>query len=131
MLYFLFSNLQAEDLTFKFGKDGDGNYGYYGADGSLIPFKKTVVPNIVSGASNTSSVTYTPDWENFNRIHVAYTCENYYCFCSFDENGSVTGHYSRWGSYPVSFKNNSDGTITLTGSGGSSPNHISIIPYNV
>mgnify|MGYP005750173883 CR=1 FL=1 len=22
----------------KFGKDGDGNYGYYGADGSLIPF---------------------------------------------------------------------------------------------
>ncbi len=24
----------------KFGKDGDGNYGYYGADGSLIPFKR-------------------------------------------------------------------------------------------
>lgn len=23
----------------SFGKDGDGNYGYYGADGSLIPFK--------------------------------------------------------------------------------------------
>lgn len=23
----------------KFGKDGDGNCGYYGADGSLIPFK--------------------------------------------------------------------------------------------
>lgn len=23
----------------NFGKDGDGNYGYYGADGSLIPFK--------------------------------------------------------------------------------------------
>lgn len=23
----------------KFGTDGDGNYGYYGADGSLIPFK--------------------------------------------------------------------------------------------
>ena len=22
-----------------FGKDGDGNYGYYGADGSLVPFK--------------------------------------------------------------------------------------------
>ena len=33
-------NLTAEDnLQFKFGKDGDGNYGYYGADGSLIPFK--------------------------------------------------------------------------------------------
>lgn len=24
----------------KFGTDGDGNYGYYGADGSLIPFLK-------------------------------------------------------------------------------------------
>ena len=23
----------------RFGKDGDGNYGYYGADDSLIPFK--------------------------------------------------------------------------------------------
>lgn len=23
----------------RFGKDGDGNYGYYGADGSLVPFK--------------------------------------------------------------------------------------------
>ena len=33
------SNLTASDnLKFKFGKDGDGNYGYYGADGSLIPF---------------------------------------------------------------------------------------------
>lgn len=25
----------------KFGTDGDGNYGYYGADGSLIPFKQS------------------------------------------------------------------------------------------
>lgn len=38
------STVQAEldkmgGLTF--GKDGDGNYGYYGADGSLIPFSKS------------------------------------------------------------------------------------------
>lgn len=26
----------------KFGKDGDGNCGYYGADGSLIPFKSNI-----------------------------------------------------------------------------------------
>lgn len=26
----------------KFGTDGDGNYGYYGADGSLIPFSSKV-----------------------------------------------------------------------------------------
>lgn len=27
----------------SFGKDGDGNYGYYGADGSLVPFKRTEI----------------------------------------------------------------------------------------
>ena len=27
-------------IPFSFGIDGDGNYGYYRADGSLIPFKK-------------------------------------------------------------------------------------------
>lgn len=35
----IFNNLKSDDLEFKFGKDGDGNYGYYGADGSLVPFK--------------------------------------------------------------------------------------------
>ena len=40
----------------KFGKDGDGNYGYYGADGSLIPFKS--VPTIefdMKGTTNASA----------------------------------------------------------------------------
>ena len=32
----------------KFGKDGDGNVGYYGADGSLIPFKSA--PKLVKYA---------------------------------------------------------------------------------
>ena len=27
-------------MPFKLGIDGDGNYGYYGADDSLIPFKR-------------------------------------------------------------------------------------------
>ena len=32
-------SLTANNLKFKFGYDGDSNqYGYYGADGSLIPF---------------------------------------------------------------------------------------------
>lgn len=31
----------------KFGKDGDGNCGYYGADGSLIPFKSNAGLSIV------------------------------------------------------------------------------------
>ena len=33
------SNLSAGELQFKFATDGEGNYGYLGADGSLIPFK--------------------------------------------------------------------------------------------
>ena len=32
----------------NFGTDGDGNYGYYGADGSLIPFKSA--PKLVKYA---------------------------------------------------------------------------------
>ena len=42
------NNLTADDLQFKFGKDGDGNYGYYGADGSLIPFNSTKKVNMNS-----------------------------------------------------------------------------------
>lgn len=45
------SNLTASDnLQFKFGKDGDGNYGYYAADGSLVPFKQSQVLGIINGA---------------------------------------------------------------------------------
>lgn len=43
----------------RFGVDGDGNYGYYGADGSLIPFKRI---DLVSGTVSkkiTSGSTYT------------------------------------------------------------------------
>lgn len=39
-LYFKNSNLTAGELQFQFATDGEGNYGYLGADGSLIPFKK-------------------------------------------------------------------------------------------
>lgn len=35
----------------RFGTDGDGNYGYYGADGSLIPFK--------SGMNKLATGTFT------------------------------------------------------------------------
>lgn len=39
-----------------FGKDGDGNYGYYGADDSLIPFKSgRVIAVTVSGKTNFNS----------------------------------------------------------------------------
>ena len=41
----------------SFGTDGDGNYGYYGADGSLIPFK-SVVDSLIS-IDNTLSWSWT------------------------------------------------------------------------
>lgn len=40
----------------KFGTDGDGNYGYYGADGSLIPFK--------------SGLNGTVEWLNSNEFNI-------------------------------------------------------------
>ena len=56
----------------RFGKDGDGNYGYYGADGSLIPFssgesgidftKATLVDyQSFHTAGTNHKVTFTPD----------------------------------------------------------------------
>ena len=38
-------------MPFNFGIDGDGNYGYYGADGSLVPFKNA---QIQTGSINIS-----------------------------------------------------------------------------
>ena len=44
----------------SFGTDGDGNYGYYGADGSLIPFKKEKEPITVNiyGSMNGSAASF-------------------------------------------------------------------------
>lgn len=46
----------------SFGIDGDGNYGYYGADGSLIPFK-TFNCNVLykSNSEVNSTTTYKSD----------------------------------------------------------------------
>ena len=43
----------------KFGKDGDGNCGYYGADGSLIPFNRIKkIPKSLSVSSGWKGYTY-------------------------------------------------------------------------
>ena len=39
------TNLTADGLQFKFSTDGEGNYGFLGADGSLIPFRNFSVLN--------------------------------------------------------------------------------------
>lgn len=47
----------------RFGVDGDGNYGYYGADDSLIPFKGIPELTLLHSSSRTSSgsLSYTLD----------------------------------------------------------------------
>lgn len=114
----------------RFGVDGDGNYGYYGADDSLIPFRK--LPNVVTGRLG-KTFTYKPDWKRFNKLYIAYAYSNYFCFLSIDENLTKTGHYCKWGSYPVNVTKGSDGILTFTGESGraGSPEVFSVVPYNV
>ena len=53
-LYFKNSNLDDQNKNLgglRFGVDGDGNYGYYGADDSLIPFKSSKA-NVFGSSSN-------------------------------------------------------------------------------
>ena len=68
MVYELNKNMGG--LTF--GKDGDGNYGYYGADGSLVPFRSTEV--ICLGTGTSFDVSTYKGYENFtvNNFILAY-----------------------------------------------------------
>lgn len=50
----------------RFGVDGDGNYGYYGADDSLIPFKRgvataTLLKEICTTTSTSETYTFSED----------------------------------------------------------------------
>ncbi len=49
----------------RFGVDGDGNYGYYGADGSLIPFSKSKLYYLGTGSSH--NVSHIKGFENFTK----------------------------------------------------------------
>lgn len=54
------NNLTAsDDLQFKFATDGEGNYGFLGADGSLIPFKSGVNIELEYYNAVDSSYNYT------------------------------------------------------------------------
>ena len=57
----------------KFGKDGDGNYGYYGADGSLIPFS--------------SNRRYSYSWTSSNNEQKTLTLEIEPKYIAFTVNG--------------------------------------------
>ena len=46
----------------RFGTDGDGNVGYYGADDSLIPFKKSIKDSFAKSSVNGYKHTFSiPD----------------------------------------------------------------------
>ena len=62
----------SDNLQFKFGKDGDGNYGYYGADGSLVPFSNLqYMDQLLDAVMSTQNGTYsyTISKNTFNGRH--------------------------------------------------------------
>ena len=61
------SNVTLSFGGLRFGIDGDGNYGYYGADGSLVPFSD-VVRNMAVIKYWTSTTPDCIDSEYFNFI---------------------------------------------------------------
>lgn len=72
----------------KFGTDGDGNCGYYGADGSLIPFKSGdfSIDNLLTtidaqgsydGQSVVKNYTVPSDVENVLVVAYSYDNSNY------------------------------------------------------
>lgn len=120
----------------RFGIDGDGNYGYYGADDSLIPFK-------ISGKNiafiEVQATTYTTGWTKiywfnaklntigaitvylekapktvtlFDKIIISYNS-----FKSLDD--SVQYIKSLKGSNWTLLSNNSSTSVSLTGTGSS------------
>lgn len=66
----------------KFGKDGDGNYGYYGADGSLIPFNGLNPEHYINPSLLTQEniVWYTSKPADFEG---GYYIKDGYCYCDF------------------------------------------------
>lgn len=65
----------------KFGTDGDGNYGYYGADGSLIPFNgnkqsKTVSFTTTSSDKNNGYKNVVVTFDDLIKVQ-SYTIDNF------------------------------------------------------
>lgn len=59
----LYEYLTADGLKFNFSTDGEGNYGFLGADGSLIPFRKGLSGDVITytGSSSKFSVAFSKD----------------------------------------------------------------------
>lgn len=112
----------------KFGKNGDGNYGYYGADGSLIPFKsfngspKRIFLRTSLATANSETVTITDDciaeyWVNckVGIINSVYK-NNELCFQTTDGNGGTAAETDTGIKNYIEFKKGDIVYISITGS---------------
>lgn len=65
-------HMTSEDgLAFKFSNDGDGNYGFRGADGSFIPFLQEGIKGLVDlGISVSAPITISVDLSDYCGIVV-------------------------------------------------------------
>ena len=70
-----FSELNENFGGLSFGVDGDGNYGYYGADGSLIPFKSVQKFEVNSGWKSVNQIYF--DLKSHIHDYKNYTISNF------------------------------------------------------
>lgn len=92
--------MQAEDdFIFQFATDGEGNYGYLGADDSFIPFKGTMTVkaqknqnlDYTGPVSGTASLSYTVQKECSAVLICAHCCPSTYGFSSNSASCKING----------------------------------------
>lgn len=87
------NNLTASDnLKFQFETDGEGNYGYLGADDSFIPFKKKETIYAVGGGGKngggTNSVTIPIAANGYKKLRIA----NILSYCDWGMDVTITAN---------------------------------------
>ena len=87
------------DYKFKVGKDGDGNVCYYGADGSLIPFKSKFTITNVQSIPITNNTTKDVTFDLLDKID---------CVFLVNSNGASTNRLVIW-LYGQIVKSDTDG----------------------
>lgn len=95
----------------RFGKDGDGNYGYYGADGSLIPFKNR---------KSLSWLKNVPDDDGYFLVYIQGAGASYYLIDTNGYSNLHVEHYANNKANNIRIYDNFDqtnqiGTISIDG----------------
>lgn len=93
-----------------FGTDGDGNYGYYGADGSLIPFKRgfeIVISTGRVGSETTASIQLIRLENNsYNNISIVCTTAiqyKYFYYALNVDNTQINTYYPTYDNQKFTF----------------------------